>query len=549
VNEYEKLTASLRAAESEWVTEREGLKKLRATELERVKDAEEKSAKSEARMEVELDKAKARYDSLQGAQEDLESELRASERERSDLVDELNESKRIVESQAKIARETQKNLGAQRQENEQALSQIVDIIRSKFDSDEGAPKSLLAAIDVLVDCFDSGLFRRGPRESFQDATPRLLPDPELTEPESSSLQTRINALEEELGRYKSLASESAKFDEMLAEMEADMEQTRSELVRERKLRQAVEKKAKELDQECESFSVQLRQRTKELDEVEHRLLKAEEHKLDAEDELAQMKSSTLKNQVNRAEKLEKELLKSQTRYDELKFKLMSAESALESMRNQLSLTQSQFAEAERERDMHRVAAENLQCVLEEFQATKDMEMEGSLAAMRRQLSLVRAELSEACLRADERELDAERLSGLLRDKEMELLSAQADLDAARESMMELRQSVESSLARVHRGGLEEELVDRQIFRQLLVSYFQVDVNRRRDVLELMARMLDFSDEDRSAVGLKRRRLREVLGLLVQAPRAAGEIPPVGNMADKWVEFLIEQTDPHDDDGF
>lgn len=109
-----------------------------------------------------------------------------------------------------------------------------------------------------------------------------------------------------------------------------------------------------------------------------------------------------------------------------------------------------------------------------------------------------------------------------------------------------------------------------MIKELLVSYFRVESSRRRDVLELLARTLEFADEDRvrsmagcrscgsrdangcrrqATVGLSRRRLRDMLGSLVKPPEDPDALPPVGNMGEKWVQYLIEKTEPDGDDGF
>lgn len=86
-----------------------------------------------------------------------------------------------------------------------------------------------------------------------------------------------------------------------------------------------------------------------------------------------------------------------------------------------------------------------------------------------------------------------------------------------------------------------------------MSYFGVASRRRRDVLQLLSRVLAFGHADLVAVGLVRRPLGDVLTSLVPAPPPppgdggpGGGLPPVGSVADNWVEFLMKQTEPDDD---
>lgn len=70
----------------------------------------------------------------------------------------------------------------------------------------------------------------------------------------------------------------------------------------------------------------------------------------------------------------------------------------------------------------------------------------------------------------------------------------------------LRQALEEALKRLHALGAESDaLVDRRIVVKLLVTYFEAPNDRiRREVVALMARMLGFTPEERSRVGLDRK---------------------------------------------
>lgn len=89
---------------------------------------------------------------------------------------------------------------------------------------------------------------------------------------------------------------------------------------------------------------------------------------------------------------------------------------------------------------------------------------------------------------------------------------------------------------------QEDVVDRTLVSNLLVSYFQR--KRSLDVLELIARILVFSEEQKAAVGLKPSAVSFVsfFQSIVGAPQKPVENLEGYNLAEMWVNFLLVETE-------
>ena len=89
---------------------------------------------------------------------------------------------------------------------------------------------------------------------------------------------------------------------------------------------------------------------------------------------------------------------------------------------------------------------------------------------------------------------------------------------------------------VHDLLVPQDVVDRKLMTNLIVQYHQKKFSP--EVLELLGRVLGFSEDEKNKVGLRRRGL---LGLLTPlAPPISAEEQP--NLVELWVSFLEKETD-------
>ncbi|KAI9182675.1 hypothetical protein LWI28_027730 [Acer negundo] len=189
--------------------------------------------------------------------------------------------------------------------------------------------------------------------------------------------------------------------------------------------------------------------------------------------------------------------------------------------------------------------------------------------LERELALAReesAKLSELLKESDQRvevsRREKEEILAKLSQFEKTLAEGKARVNKLEEDNGKLRRALEQSMTRLNRMSVDSDyLVDRRIVIKLLVTYFQR--NHSKEVLDLMARMLGFSDEDKQRIGIAQQGtgkgvVRGVLGLpgrLVGGILGGSPAEAHANMAsenhsitDLWVDFLLKETEEREKGG-
>ncbi|KAL9348254.1 hypothetical protein Peur_059620 [Populus x canadensis] len=182
--------------------------------------------------------------------------------------------------------------------------------------------------------------------------------------------------------------------------------------------------------------------------------------------------------------------------------------------------------------------------------------------LERQLALTKEEsakrfqlLKEAEIGTEESKREKEEILAKLSDVERKFAEGKSRVNKLEEDNAKLRRAVEQSMSRLNRMSMDSDyLVDRRIVIKLLVTYFQR--NHSKEVLDLMVRMLGFSDEDKQRIGVAQQGgkgvVRGVLGLPgrlvggILGGSAAGVQMNLASdnqsFADMWVDFLLKETE-------
>ncbi|URD92156.1 hypothetical protein MUK42_01563 [Musa troglodytarum] len=122
-----------------------------------------------------------------------------------------------------------------------------------------------------------------------------------------------------------------------------------------------------------------------------------------------------------------------------------------------------------------------------------------------------------------------------------------------EDNAKIRRALEQSMTTINRMSLDSDnYVDRRIVIKLLVTYFQR--NHSKEVLDLMVRMLGFTEEDKQRIGFAQHAAGKgiVRGMLGLPGRLVGGFlggnsrgtssPDDQSFADLWVDFLLKETE-------
>ncbi|XP_052480221.1 golgin candidate 3 isoform X1 [Gossypium raimondii] len=201
---------------------------------------------------------------------------------------------------------------------------------------------------------------------------------------------------------------------------------------------------------------------------------------------------------------------------------------------------------------------NLQTALGQYHAELEAKehLERDLALAREESARLTGLLKDADEHAEFSKREKEEILTKLSQTERMLAEGKTRVNKLEEDNGKLRRALEQSMTRLNRMSMDSDyLVDSRIVIKLLVTYFQR--NHSKEVLDLMVRMLGFSDEDKQRIGVAQHGpgkgvVRGVLGLpghLVGGILGGSPANTQANMAsdnqsiaDLWVDFLLKETE-------
>ncbi|RZB93819.1 Golgin candidate 3 isoform C [Glycine soja] len=321
----------------------------------------------------------------------------------------------------------------------------------------------------------------------------------------------------------------------------------------------------DLERSLHKLSKELKETQKERDKAVQELTRLKQHLLEKEFEesekmdedfkiLEELRDSnnylraqithlerTLKQATASQEKLtmanDNEILKSREIIDDLNKKLTNCMSTIDAKNTELL---------------------NLQTALGQYYAEIEAKehLEGDLARAKEETSKLSQLLKDADCRANVLISEKEEILAKLSRSEKVQSEWRSRVSKLEEDNSRLRLAVEQSMTRLNRMSVDSDfLVDRRIVIKLLVTYFQR--NHSKEVLDLMVRMLGFSNEDKQRIGVAQQGpgkgvVRGVLGLpgrlvggILGGSGSSESAANVGadnqSFADLWVDFLLKET--------
>eukprot|EP00475_Leptophrys_vorax_P043052 TRINITY_DN8163_c0_g1_i3.p1 TRINITY_DN8163_c0_g1~~TRINITY_DN8163_c0_g1_i3.p1 ORF type:complete len:314 (+),score=79.35 TRINITY_DN8163_c0_g1_i3:82-1023(+) len=205
------------------------------------------------------------------------------------------------------------------------------------------------------------------------------------------------------------------------------------------------------------------------------------------------------------------------------------------------------------------ALSNLQLVLEKLQSDFNAER-GNLIGQLEEFKKF-AEIGQSAQR------QLEELQEQMLNKETTIAELRKELKSSRKYTVklegensELRKTLQATIARLDNFSSDENLVDRRLVTQLLVAYVE-GKRSRKEVVDLMSKILQFTDEEKHRVGVvpAQSSTYSMLSSLYSyvAPRPASNstaptptesTPRVDtpdskkNLGDLWIDFLLSETD-------
>ncbi|KAE9595453.1 hypothetical protein Lal_00031233 [Lupinus albus] len=321
----------------------------------------------------------------------------------------------------------------------------------------------------------------------------------------------------------------------------------------------------EMERSIQKLSKDLMETQRERDKVVQELARLKQHLLDKESEesekmdedskiIEELRNSNdyLRAQISHIERTLKQTIASR---DELKMansnEILKFREVIDDLNKKVTNCMSTI-------DAKNIELLNLQTALGQYYAEIEAKehLEGEFARAREEIAKLSQLLKDADHKADLSKREKEEILAKLSQSEKAQTEWRNRVSKLEEDNAKLRRAVEQSMTRLNRMSVDSDyLVDRRIVIKLLVTYFQR--NHNREVLDLMVRMLGFSDEDKQRIGGAQQGagkgvVRGVLGLpgrLVGGMLGGSSTEAAANtgsdsqsFADLWVDFLLKETE-------
>ncbi|PRP86807.1 hypothetical protein PROFUN_05024 [Planoprotostelium fungivorum] len=190
------------------------------------------------------------------------------------------------------------------------------------------------------------------------------------------------------------------------------------------------------------------------------------------------------------------------------------------------------------------ALSNLQNVLEQFQSDQQVLIEEKLSGLRKEVSSLKSELATSQNVIASLKNVGERCTAAestVRSLQEEISQKTRNYIKLQEEVEPLRKAFEQTLSRLTSFAKNEEnMIEKRMITSLLLSYFGGQANKK-EVLELMSKLLGLSDQEKAAIGLTSRSSWSVIpfmGSNANKTVTAGE----KNITDLWVDFLLQEAE-------
>ena len=191
---------------------------------------------------------------------------------------------------------------------------------------------------------------------------------------------------------------------------------------------------------------------------------------------------------------------------------------------------------------------NLQQALESFQSERDAELN--------MLEEQRLESEQALVESHKTSLEATKQAhkfqleevqqaadAAVRNSMLEIQSLEEKLESRRHENVQLRRSLDEAIQRLQ--STQEDIIDRTLMKNILLDWLtKTNSKEKRDVLDLMASVLHFTDEEKERVHIGGIGFGKVVGSVTSLPPSKVDIEQLegDNVREKWVNFLLSETE-------
>ncbi|KAJ4896344.1 Golgin candidate 3 [Raphanus sativus] len=323
----------------------------------------------------------------------------------------------------------------------------------------------------------------------------------------------------------------------------------------------------ELEQSLQRLETDLKETRRERDKARQELNRLKQHlleketeeseKMDEDSQLIEELRQTNEYQRSQISQLERTLKQAMANQEDNRMSNDNQNRKLKETIDDLNL---KLTNCLRTIESKNVELLNLQTALGQYYAEIEAKehFERELLVAKDEMMKLNARLKDADERLESSNKEKGDLTAKLVQAEKVAAEWKSRVSKVEEDNAKVRRVLEQSMTRLNRMSVESDnLVDRRIVIKLLVTYFQK--NHSKEVLDLMVRMLGFSEEDKERIGVAQQGgggkgvVRGVLGLPgrfvggILGGKSAGSHANAAasdnqSFADLWVDFLLKDAE-------
>jgi len=383
----------------------------------------------------------------------------------------------------------------------------------------------------------------------------------------SQLQTAVNKHGKEIAQVKQREERALrKVDDRMAQTMAVLDERDEEIKRLKEKIRNTESKLNEHQEGEEEAEEELEEAHQENDTLRQTIENLELEKKNLKEQILTLKSGSeelsglqieltlLKEERDREKAKNLAFLDSTlSSRTQLETERDNALSELKDLKQQLAAARGDLEISRADCSRTVMANENLQSALEAFQDERRAEME-MIDEQRRQseetLRSAHVTATNALKQIHETEIyDVQKASDdAVKNAMQEMELVESNLEKAKSENYQMRRSLDEAIHRLQ--TTQEDVIDRNVMKNILLDWCTLnDKSKRQQVLQVMANLLHFSEEEREKVHLTSKSLESVRAQVVGA--LAAPLPPSkadvehlegSNVHEKWVNFLMAETD-------
>ncbi|KAG2725401.1 hypothetical protein I3760_01G064400 [Carya illinoinensis] len=466
-------------------------------------------------LRMELEKERTKLENIQSKlqeeqklKESFQGELKSLKFDRDRTSEEMNNIRNELNEKISEIKQLQRELKGRKEEGADDIAQSLKRVIASLEKENNSLKMEKNELEVALE-----MSRNAQTEVRSDASQPL-----------SKHTTTLNEKDYSSGSFPG----KEQMEQSLEKLDKDLKETRQE--RDKALQQLARLKQHLLEKESE-----------------------ESEKMDEDSKIIEQLRENNEYQKAQILHLEKALKQATASQEEIKtinnHEIQKSKEIIDDLNKKLANRLATI-------DAKNVELLNLQTALGQYYAEIEAKehLEGDLAWAREESAKLSKLLKDADQRAEVLKGEKDEILATISQSERTLAEWKSRVNKLEEDNAKLRRALEQSMTRLNRMSIDSDfLVDRRIVIKLLVTYFQR--NHSKEVLDLMVRMLGFSDEDKQRIGGAQQGagkgvVRGVLGLpgrLVGGILGGGSAESAStasdnqSFADLWVDFLLKEN--------